>query len=250
MNNTTNTKMTKAQQTATMILQNGYDEKWFSSKSLNKMTKSFYEAMARGNIALWDMAETLSDIDTAISDGSFAETDPEISSFTAYCEKVGIERSNYSRYVKAYREYKELKAYGFAIGVAVALLGTNVAASDFCANYTPIEMSVRKAQEWAKEYKARMLEEGEEQKTIETTLVAEEAETDTIGEAETETETTGEAETETETLNYRYQFTESTIESLIKAVAIYSNLTKSTDLETILGSDRVREILTASATRH
>lgn len=240
-------KLTIAQQAANIAIQNGYNAEWFASKALNKLTGDFYKAMARGSLALWDVAETLSAIDSAIADGTFSETDPEITSFSAYCEKVNIDRSNYTKYIKAFREYSELKTYGFSIGVAVALLGTNCPASDFVGNYTPVEMSVRKAQEWAKEYKARMLETSE---TIETTLTDENTET-----AETETENTETSESETENTEtaetvYKYRFTESTIETLIKAVAIYSTLTKSTDVETILDSDRVRDILTMSATRH
>lgn len=178
-----------AQQVNNIALQNGYNAEWFASKALNKLTGDFYKAMARGSLALWDIAETLSEIDKAISDGVYAETDPDITTFSAYCEKVNIDRSNYTKYIKAFREYSELKTYGFSIGVAVALLGTNCPASDFVANYTPVEMSVRKAQEWAKEYKARMLtteensnEESEEQttdkETIETTAVDIEDETE------------------------------------------------------------------------
>lgn len=237
-------KMTVAQQVNNIAVQNGYNSEWFASKALNKLTGDFYKAMARGSLALWDIAETLSEIDKAISDGVYAETDPDITTFSAYCEKVNIDRSNYTKYIRAFREYSELKTYGFSIGVAVALLGTNCPASDFVANYTPVEMSVRKAQEWAKEYKARMLtaeessdDESEEQttdkETIETTL------------ADTEEETEENKETE---MNYKYRFTESTIETLIKAVAIYSNLTHTTDIETILESDRVRDILIMSAT--
>lgn len=174
-------KITVAQQVNNIAVQNGYNSEWFISKALNKLTGDFYKAMARGSLALWDIAETLSTIDSAIADGTFAETDPEITSFSAYCEKVNIDRSNYTKYIKAFREYSELKTYGFSIGVAVALLGTNCPASDFVGNYTPVEMSVRKAQEWAKAYKARMLtveennsdENNEEQtrdnETIETT---------------------------------------------------------------------------------
>lgn len=150
-------KMTVAQQVNNVAIQNGYNAEWFASKALNKLTGDFYKAMARGSLALWDIAETLSEIDKAISDGVYAETDPDITTFSAYCEKVNIDRSNYTKYIKAFREYSELKTYGFSIGVAVALLGTNCPASDFVGNYTPVEMSVRKAQEWAKEYKARML---------------------------------------------------------------------------------------------
>lgn len=237
-------KMTVAQQVNNVVLQNGYNAEWFASKTLNKLTGDFYKAMARGSLALWDIAETLSEIDKAIADGTFAETDPDITTFSAYCEKVNIDRSNYTKYIRAFREYSELKTYGFSIGVAVALLGTNCPASDFVGNYTPVEMSVRKAQEWAKEYKARMLtteensdetdeEQTTEKETIETTLT------------DTEEETKENNETE---MNYKYRFTESTIETLIKAVAIYSNLTHTTDIETILESDRVRDILNMSAT--
>lgn len=182
-------KMTVAQQVNNIAVQNGYNAEWFSSKALNKLTGDFYKAMARGSLALWDIAETLSEIDKAIADGVYAETDPDITTFSAYCEKVNIDRSNYTKYIRAFREYSELKTYGFSIGVAVALLGTNCPASDFVGNYTPVEMSVRKAQEWAKEYKARVLtteensdETDEEQttdnKTIETTLADTEEETE------------------------------------------------------------------------
>lgn len=182
-------KITVAQQVNNIALQNGYNAEWFASKALNKLTGDFYKAMARGSLALWDIAETLSEIDKAISDGVYAESDPDITTFSAYCETVNIDRSNYTKYIKAFREYSELKTYGFSIGVAVALLGTNCPASDFVANYTPVEMSVRKAQEWAKEYKARMLtteensdDESEEQttekETIETTAIDTEEETE------------------------------------------------------------------------
>lgn len=236
-------KLTVAQQVNSIALQNGYNAEWFASKALNKLTGDFYKAMARGSLALWDIAETLSEIDKAISDGVYAETDPDITTFSAYCEKVNIDRSNYTKYIKAFREYSELKTYGFSIGVAVALLGTNCPASDFVANYTPVEMSVRKAQEWAKEYKARMLtaeensgEESEEQttekETIETTAV----------DTEDETEENNEP---------AYKLSESMMNLLLKHIA-ESALTYGTDniKELAEHDELISTILIQSATGH
>ena len=239
-------KMTIAQQAANVAIQNGYNAEWFSSKALNKLTGDFYKAMARGSLALWDVAETLSAIDSAIADGTFSETDPEITSFSAYCEKVNIDRSNYTKYIKAFREYAELKTYGFSIGVAVALLGTNCPASDFVGNYTPVEMSVRKAQEWAKEYKARVLETSE---TIETTLTDENTET---AEPENENTETAEPKTEnTETAEPDYILSESMMNLLLKHIA-ESALTYGTDdiKELAEHDELITSILMQSATRH
>ena len=235
-------KMTVARQVDNVALQNGYNAEWFASKALNKLTGDFYKAMARGSLALWDIAETLSEIDKAIADGTFSETDPDITTFSAYCEKVNIDRSNYTKYIRAFREYSELKTYGFSIGVAVALLGTNCPASDFVVNYTPVEMSVRKAQEWAKEYKARMLtteenseKESEEQttdkKTIETTI------------ADTE------EETETENNEPTYKLSERMMNLLLKHIA-ESALTYGTDniKELAEHDELISTILTQSAT--
>lgn len=213
-------KMTVAQQVNNVAIQNGYNAEWFASKALNKLTGDFYKAMARGSLALWDIAETLSEIDKAIADGVYAETDPDITTFSAYCEKVNIDRSNYTKYIRAFREYNELKTYGFSIGVAVALLGTNCPASDFVGNYTPVEMSVRKAQEWAKEYKARMLttEENSDESTEEQTTDNETIET-TLADTEEETE---------ENKEPTYKLSESMMNLLLKHIA-ESALTYGTD---------------------
>lgn len=235
-------KLTLAQQAANVAIQNGYNAEWFASKALNKMTGEFYKAMARGSLALWDVAETLSEIDKAIADGTFAETDPEITSFSVYCEKVNIDRSNYTKYIKAYREYSELKVYGFSIGVAVALLGTNCPASDFVGNYTPVEMSVRKAQEWAKEYKSRMLE------TIETT-VAEEPETDTTETEEPETENTETLDGEIEEIKTGYAFDENSLNTFIHLIGEFALYHGTDDPDIIRDTDEIARFI-MSARRH
>lgn len=236
-------KMTVAQQVNNIAVQNGYNAEWFASKALNKLTGDFYKAMARGSLALWDIAETLSEIDKAIADGAYNETDPDITSFSAYCEKVNIDRSNYTKYIKAYREYSELKTYGFSIGVAVALLGTNCPASDFVGNYTPVEMSVRKAQEWAKEYKARMLttEENSDETNEEQTADNETIET-TLAETEDETEENNEP---------TYKLSESMMNMLLKHIA-ESALTYGTDniKELAEHDELISTILIQSANRH
>lgn len=237
-------KMTLTQQAANVALQNGYNAEWFASKSLNKLTGDFYKAMARGSLALWDVAETLSEIDKAIADGTFAETDPEITSFSAYCEKVNIDRSNYTKYIKAYREYSELKTYGFSIGVAVALLGTNCPASDFVGNYTPVEMSVRKAQEWAKEYKARMLptEEttNEESETIETT-VTDETE-------KTENENNETLNGKIEEIKTGYIFDENALNTFIHLIGEYALFHGTDDPEIIRDTEEIARLIKMSAT--
>lgn len=235
-------KLTLTQQAANVAIQNGYNAEWFASKALNKLTGDFYKAMARGSLALWDVAETLSAIDSAIADGTFSETDPEITSFSAYCEKVNIDRSNYTKYIKAYREYSELKTYGFSIGVAVALLGTNCPASDFVGNYTPVEMSVRKAQEWAKAYKARMLETSE---TIETTL------TDETENTEPETDTTETKEPETlngkiEEIKTGYMFDENALNTFIHLIGEYALYHGTDDPDIIRDTEEIARLITSA----
>jgi hypothetical protein len=125
----------------------------FNTAALNRSVKGLYEARARGELSLWDMAKILSDVKTDIASGKYEATDPEISSFRAYCEKIGIDYSNHAKYVRAYEEYADLRFAGFSLGVAVALLGSGESAEDIAANFTPIELTVKAAKEFTKSRK-------------------------------------------------------------------------------------------------
>ena len=241
MNIMASTKITINQQALSMATANGYEDNLFNNKTLNKYTKNFFLAMARGSLALWDVAESLSVIDTAIADGTFTDTDPEITSFSAYCEKVGIDRSNYTKYIKAYREYSELKNAGFSIGVAVAILGTDIAASDFIEKFTPVEMSVRKAHEYAKQYKANMLEvrdESEDPEIIEPESETPEADSETLD---------GNIE-EVPTTKTGYLFDENALNHFLHLVAEYALFHGTDDPEIIRDTEEIERIIDMSAT--
>lgn len=143
----------------------------FNTAALNRSVKGLYEAKARGELSLWDMAKILTDVKADIASGKYEATDPEISSFRAYCEKIGIDYSNHAKYVRAYEEYADLRFAGFSLGVAVALLGSGESAEDIAANFTPIELTVKAAKEFTKSRKN--VEVGPE--LIETTAEPDEA---------------------------------------------------------------------------
>lgn len=146
----------------------------FNTAALNRSVKGLYEAKARGELSLWDMAKILSDVKADIASGKYETTDPEISSFRAYCEKIGIDYSNHAKYVRAYEEYADLRFAGFSLGVAVALLGSGESAEDIAANFTPIELTVKAAKEFTKSRKnAEVVPE-----LIETTAEPDEAPTE------------------------------------------------------------------------
>lgn len=126
----------------------------FNTAALNRSVKGLYEAKARGELSLWDMAKILSDVKADITSGKYETTDPEITSFRAYCEKIGIDYSNHAKYVRAYEEYADLRFAGFSLGVAVALLGSGESAEDIAANFTPIELTVKAAKEFTKSRKS------------------------------------------------------------------------------------------------
>lgn len=236
-----NTKITTNQQALAMAQANGFEDNIFNNKTLNKYTKNFFLAMARGSLALWDVAESLSVIDTAIADGTFADTDPEVTSFTAYCEKVGIDRSNYTKYIKAFREYSELKNAGFSIGVAVAILGTDIAASDFIEKFTPVEMSVRKAHEYAKQYKANMLEVSDEPETEDPEIIEPETPDDDSESFDGNIE-------EVPTTKTGYLFDENALNHFLHLVAEYALFHGTDDPEIIRETQEIEHIIDMSAT--
>lgn len=125
----------------------------FNTAALNCTVKGLYEAKARGELSLWDMAKILSDVKADITSGKYETTDPDITSFRAYCEKIGIDYSNHAKYVRAYEEYADLRFAGFSLGVAVALLGSGESAEDIAANFTPLELTVKAAKEFTKSRK-------------------------------------------------------------------------------------------------
>lgn len=149
---TTMTKKDLTKNFAAANIGGGYDV--FNTAALNKSVKGLYEAKARGELSLWDMAKILSDVKTDIASGKYETTDPEITSFRAYCEKIGIDYSNHAKYVRAYEEYADLRFAGFSLGVAVALLGSGESAEDIAANFTPIELTVKAAKEFTKSRKS------------------------------------------------------------------------------------------------
>ena len=238
-----NTKITINQQALAMATANGYEDNLFNNNTLNKYTKNFFLAMARGSLALWDVAESLSVIDTAIADGTFTDTDPEITSFSAYCEKVGIDRSNYTKYIKAYREYSELKNAGFSIGVAVAILGTDIAASDFIEKFPPVEMSVRKAHEYAKQYKANMLEVSDDPETEDPEIIEPETET-----PEDDSESLDGNIEEVPTTKTGYLFDENSLNSFLHLVAEYALFHGTDDPDIIRDTVEIEQIIEKSAT--
>lgn len=125
----------------------------FNTAALNRSVKGLYEAKARGELSLWDMAKILSDVKADITSGKYETTDPEITSFRAYCEKLGLDYSNHAKYVRAYEEYSDLRFAGFSLGVAVALLGSGESAEDIAANFTPLDLTVKAAKEFTKSRK-------------------------------------------------------------------------------------------------
>ena len=163
MANTTITKRT--QDTQNFMNANGYNNAGFNSKGLQSHTKKLYEYMAKGELALWDMAAELSGIKTDIAAGMFTEKDPEISSFSAYCESIGLDKSNMSKYVRAYNEYGEIRYAGFSLSIAVALIGSDIEPDDFVKNFTPLDISARELKKMIKERKQRMLEDSSENDT-------------------------------------------------------------------------------------
>lgn len=132
-------------------IEGGYDV--FNTAALNRSVKGLYEAKARGELSLWDMAKILSDVKADITNGMYETTDPDITSFRAYCEKIGIDYSNHAKYVRAYEEYADLRFAGFSLGVAVALLGSGESAEDIAANFTPLDLTVKAAKEFTKSRK-------------------------------------------------------------------------------------------------
>lgn len=219
--------------------QNGYVDSLFESKSLNKYTKDFYAAQSRGSIALWDMAETLSKVEESINNGEYLETD-NIKSFSAYCKAVGIDKSNYFKYIKAYRQYKELKYSGFTLAIAVTLLGTNISASDFCANYNPTDITVAELKKMISERKQKAIEDKQEHDSE-----SEEQENDVINiNADEIKDITEEQQAETQ-----YIFTQDTLKELIEQVALYAKLTNSTAYPVIMDCETVYNLI-QSATRH
>lgn len=148
---TTMTKKDLTKNFAAANIGDNYDV--FNTAALNRSVKGLYEAKARGELSLWDMAKILSDVKTDITSGKYETTDPEITSFRAYCEKIGIDYSNHAKYVRAYEEYADLRFAGFSLGVAVALLGSGESAEDIAANFTPLELTVKAAKEFTKSRK-------------------------------------------------------------------------------------------------
>lgn len=158
-----NTAITKrAQDTQNFMNANGYNNAGFNSKGLQSHTKKLYEYMAKGELALWDMAAELSGIKTDIAAGMFTEKDPEISSFSAYCESIGLDKSNMSKYVRAYNEYGEIRYAGFSLSIAVALIGSDIEPDDFVKNFTPLDISARELKKMIKERKQQLLEDSSE----------------------------------------------------------------------------------------
>lgn len=231
-------KITNTQLTANYMKANGFEEKLFSSATLNRYTKQFYTAMAKGNVALWDMAEALSAVETAISNGEFEE----VTSFTAYCETIGIDKSNYNKYIRAFREYSELKYAGFSIGVAVALLGCNESASDIIKNFTPMELTVKKAREFTKSCKA--LETSDN--TEDSITNEEKVELNSLyGQAVVESE---ETESEEEEPENKYTFTKESLIDLITIVLRCSEIygLTSETLSDIAEYPEITEILSSA----
>jgi hypothetical protein len=148
---TTMTKKDLTKNFAAANIGDNYDV--FNTAALNRSVKGLYEAKARGELSLWDMARILTEVKADIASGKYEATDPEITSFRAYCEKIGIDYSNHAKYVRAYEEYADLRFAGFSLGVAVAFLGSGESAEDIAANFTPIELTVKAAKEFTKSRK-------------------------------------------------------------------------------------------------
>lgn len=219
--------------------QNGFEDSLFSDKALNKLTKDFYTAQSKGSIALWDMAETLSKVEESIVNGDFVESDG-IKSFSGYCKALGLDKSNYFKYVKAFRQYKDLKYAGFSLGIAVALLGTNISASDFCSNYEPTDITVAELK--------KMLKERNEQKTIEDKQAEEQGEQAEEEEQETDVIDIN-ADDIQDITEETYTFTKDTLRELIEQVATYAKLTNSTAYPVIVDCETVYNLI-QSASRH
>lgn len=132
-------------------IEGGFDV--FNTAALNRSVKGLYEAKARGELSLWDMAKILSDVKADIASGKYETTDPDITSFRTYCEKIGIDYSNHAKYVRAYEAYSDLRFAGFSLGVAVALLGSGESAEDIARNFTPLDLTVKAAKEFTKSRK-------------------------------------------------------------------------------------------------
>lgn len=235
-------KMTPAQLYAKSVeqfaRQNGFEDSLFSDKVLNKLTKDFYTAQSKGSIALWDMAETLSKVEESITNGEFIESDG-IKSFSGYCKALGLDKSNYFKYVKAFRQYKDLKYAGFSLGIAVALLGTDISASDFCGNYAPTDITVAELK--------KMLKERSEQKAIED---KQEEQTEGQGEQEQDSDVIDiNADDIQDITEETYTFTKDTLKELIEQVALYAKLTNSTAYPVIVDCETVYNLI-QSASRH
>lgn len=151
----TENKMTKTELTKTFATANNIytSYKVFNSGALNKSYQQLCEAKARGELSLWDMAEILTNVKNDIESGKYENVDPDVTSFRAYCEKIGVDPSNHAKYVRAYAEYSDLRYAGFSLGVAVALLGSGESAEDIAANFTPLELTVKAAKEFTKKRK-------------------------------------------------------------------------------------------------
>lgn len=151
----TENKMTKTELTKTFATANNIytSYKVFNSGALNKSYQQLCEAKARGELSLWDMAEILTNVKNDIESGKYENVDPDVTSFRAYCEKIGVDPSNHAKYVRAYTEYSDLRYAGFSLGVAVALLGSGESAENIAANFTPLELTVKAAKEFTKKRK-------------------------------------------------------------------------------------------------
>lgn len=217
--------------------QNGFEDSLFESKTLNKFTKDFYTAQSKGSIALWDMAETLSKVEESIANGEFIESDG-IKSFSGYCKALGLDKSNYFKYVKAYRQYKDLKYAGFSLGIAVALLGTDISASDFCGNYAPTDITVAELK--------KMLKERNEQKAIEDKQTEEQGEQTEEQEQDVIDIKADDIQDITEET---YTFTKDTLKELIEQVALYAKLVNTTAYPVIVDCETVYNLI-QSASRH
>lgn len=152
----TENKMTKNELTKTFASANNIytSYKVFNSGALNKSYQQLCEAKARGELSVWDMAEILTNVKNDIESGKYENVDPDVTSFRAYCEKIGVDPSNHAKYVRAYTEYSDLRYAGFSLGVAVALLGSGESAEDIAANFTPLDLTVKAAKEFTKSRKS------------------------------------------------------------------------------------------------
>ena len=183
----TENKMTKTELTKTFAQANNIytSYKVFNSGALNKSYQQLCEAKARGELSLWDMAEILTTVKNDIENGKYENVDPDVSSFRAYCEKIGVDPSNHAKYVRAYTEYRDLRYAGFSLGVAVALLGSGESAEDIAANFTPLELTVKVAKEFTKKRKSA---ESVPELTTDITDVDSDELTNTVSDADTENE--------------------------------------------------------------